>query len=231
MTRRPSTWTRIRNRFRFGLATQEILDRLARLGLVIYPYFLVEEPVVTRPDADGMHGDLEVRILDRSDAHLVSSVPERPRDEAKVELTMEQASCVAVLGDGGLLGYSFFTRGRPTGMAGGVFPEGLPTGWAYLFDMYVRPVARGRGIAAFMRDRVHQMLAAEGVVHSLSITLMFNRSSRRFKAKLGAIERELRLIVQLKPLPGVDVRLWRGPWGVRTPLAFRASFGRGHESQ
>lgn len=227
MTDQPSTWTRFKNRVRFGLATQEVLDRLARLGLVIYPYFMVEEPIVDRPEAGEKYADLEVRTLGTTDVHLITSIPERPREEVQVRQVLTGASCVGILAEGDLLGYSFYTRDQATGLAGKTLTRGLPTGWAYLFDMYVRPVARGRGIAAYMRHRVHQMLAAEGVDHGLSVTLRFNRSSRRFKEKLGAVEREFRLIVQLKPLPGVDLRIWRQPWSVRTPLAFRTSFERG----
>lgn len=217
-----STWTRLRNRVRFGLATQEILDRLARLGLVVYPYFLVEEPLHDRPGAGGTYDDLELRKLGPSEAHLVASVPERPRDESETRETMSRTTCVAVFAEGELLGYTFYSR-TVTGLARGPLAEGLPTDWAYLFDAYVRPVARGRGIAAFMRHSVHEMLAREGATHASSVTLVFNRSSRRFKAKLGAIERELRLVVQLGPLPGLDLRLWRGSWTVRTPRAVRAS--------
>ena len=43
-----SAWSRFRNRLRFGLAMQEVLDRLARFGVVIYPYYFVDEPVRPR---------------------------------------------------------------------------------------------------------------------------------------------------------------------------------------
>jgi len=219
-------WLRLRNRLRFGLATQEILDRLARIGIMIYPYFLVEERIVPSPEAGAAGENLQIRPLRAEEAASIASIPERPRDESKISELMHGATCVAVIENDAVLAYSWFTRHRVWSFAGtDAFCE-LPPNWAYLFDLYVRPGARGRRLANYLRRRVYQMLAAQGVTHCCSISLAFNRSTRRFKRKLGAAEMELRLLLRLKPLPGLDVRLWRKPWPLKTPVvhvAYRAA--------
>jgi len=218
MSSRPGTWARFRDRIRFGLATQEVLDRLSRVGILIYPYFVVEEPIVDRPEFADLYPHLQVKRLEPGEAHLIASVPERPRDEAAVRDMLEQATCIAVLEEGELLAYSFFTSALIPGGLSEVATSRLPDDWAYLFDMYVRPKARGGALAAWMRHRVHQALAEAGVSHGCSLSLAFNRSTRRFKSKLGAVERELRLRLRVKPLPGIDVRIRRHAWAVPTPF-------------
>jgi GNAT superfamily N-acetyltransferase len=212
-----SAWARIRNRLRFGLATQEFLDRLARLGLVVYPYCFVEEPVRVRVELDQPEG-LEFRRIDPDAAHLLAHLPERPRDEEKIRSTMAFATCIAALERGEIVAYSWYTQHHLKGVAGGDPIVALPTDCAYLFDMFVCRRARGREVAAQLRNHVHGLLATKGVRHAISVSLLFNRSTRKFKAKLGAVETELRVLLRVKPFPGLDVRLHRKPWLLDTPV-------------
>jgi ribosomal protein S18 acetylase RimI-like enzyme len=214
---------RLRSRLRHGLATQEVLDRLARIGIVVYPYFLVEEPLIARPDVDALGEGLEVRLLAPEEAHLVAGVPERPRDEANVRELMTRADCVAVLEDGELLGYSWFRRDSISGPVTGRPLCQVPAGGAYLFDAYVRPKARGRKVVVYLRHRLHQLLRSQGIERCFSLSLAFNRSSRRFKHKLGAREPELRLLLRLgSRMTGVDLRLWRRDGSFATPALLLA---------
>jgi hypothetical protein len=213
----PNAWVRLKNRFRFGLATQELLDRLARWGIVIYPYFLVDEPVRVRPELDRMEPGLQIRQLRVDEAALIASLPERPRDEAAIRATLRRATCVAILEDGQLLGYCWFARDQVRGMAGTDPMLELPADCAYYFDMFVCRNARGRALAVLLRNHLNRLLMAQGVTHACSISLAFNRSTRRFKAKLDAVEVELRLFLRLKPFAAIDLRLRRTPWRLSTP--------------
>lgn len=219
MTSFTDAWARFRNRVRFGLATQEVLDRIARLGLVIYPYFVVEEPVRARRQFEGIEG-LQTRVLHREDVPLLASLPERPRDGASIRALMGEATCVAILENGELLGYSWYRRDFLGSGLVAYRMIALPADCAYLFDMFVCRKARGRNVAALLRNEVHRNLAAQGVKHAFSISLAFNRSTRRFKAKLGAVEVELRLHLRLKPFAGLDFRMRRKPWRLYLPALF-----------
>jgi GNAT superfamily N-acetyltransferase len=212
-----SAWARFRNRVRFGLATQEVLDRLARRGLVIYPYYFVYEPVRVRPELERLDEGLEFRELGSSDAPLIATLPERPRHEAKVRSLMDHATCIAALERNQLVAYSWYTRDKLRGLAGADPMAALPADCAYLFDMFVCRSVRGRNVAAVLRNHVHRRLAAQGIRHACSISLAFNQSTRRFKAKLGAVEAELRVLLRVKPFAALDVRLWRKPWTLSTP--------------
>ena len=224
----PDIWSRLRNRVRYGLATQEALDRIAKLGLVVRPYFVVEEPVRTRSGPAGTHG-LVVRQLREEETPLIAHLPERRREEAKVRALLGFAHCIAAFENGTLLGYGWFRRDYLCGASSADQAIALPADCAYLFDMFVCRGARGRNVAAYLRGETLNILAAQGVKHAFSISLAFNRSTRRFKAKLGATEVELRLHLRLKPFAGLDLRLRRRPWRLSLPaVRVRRSDGSVH---
>ena len=212
-----SAWSRFRNRLRFGLAMQEVLDRLARFGVVIYPYYFVDEPVRPRIELEHPEG-LEFRRIDPGAAHLLAHLPERPRDVEKIRSVMALATCIAALERDEIVAYSWYTQHHLKGATGGDPIVPLPADCAYLFDMFVCRRARGHQVAAQLRNHVHRLLSTQGVRHAISISLLFNRSTRKFKAKLGAVETELRILLRIKPFPGLDVRLHRKPWLLDTPL-------------
>lgn len=216
VTRTSSAWLRLQNRLRFGLATQEVLDRLARCGLVVYPYYLVEEPVRLRTDIERPEG-LEFRRLDAGWVREFASLRERPRNEAKTRALMDYATCIVALEHGEIVAHSWYTTHHLKGIAGLDAIAALPPRCAYLFDMFVCRRARGRLVAALLRNHVHGLLSEAGVRHAVSVSLAFNSSTRRFKARLGCVEAELRVLLRIKPFPGVDVRLHRRPWLLATP--------------
>ena len=43
-------WSRLNGRLSYGLLTQELLDRVARIGLICYPYYVVREMPIQRPE-------------------------------------------------------------------------------------------------------------------------------------------------------------------------------------
>jgi len=131
---------------------------------------------------------------------------------------MAFATCIAAVERGEIVAYSWYTQHHLKGLGGADPIAPLPPGCAYLFDLFVCRRARGRRMAALLRDHVHRLLAANGVRHAISISLVFNRSTRRFKARLGAVETELRVMLRIKPFPGIDLRLHRKPWLLDTPL-------------
>jgi len=220
------SWLRFRNRVRFGLATQEILDRAARLGLVIYPYLYVDEPVRAAPP---LKAGLETRELYDTDVSLIAELPERPRDPARIRALMGVGTCLAIFEKGELLGYSWFRRDYLSGGAGYYQMCALPEDCAYLFGTFICRKARGRNIAVQLRRQVLGRLAELGLKYAFSISLAFNRSTRRFKAKLGATEVELRLYLRLKPFTALDLRLRHQRWRLSTPR-LRASRSSGTDS-
>jgi GNAT superfamily N-acetyltransferase len=216
---------RLIGRLRHGLLAQELVDRLARTGLVLCPYFITLEDVRGSEDL-APDPRLTMRWLSQEDITEMLRIALRKVGAAHIRELMTTSSCMGVFCDDQLAGYSWASPIRvpiPTGTGQALFE--LAPDEAYLFDMYVAPQYRGLRLAGLLRSQLYRALAAQGRTRAYSITLAFNRSSRRFKARLGAREIELRLYVHVRlgRLPGIDLRLWRAREPLRSPIMRRVS--------
>ena len=210
-------WSRLKRKLSYGLLTQELLDRLAKRGLVLYPYYIVRELPLRRPEFEASAMGFEARFLDESELPAISDIPERPRDLSRIRQRLDYGSCFGVWVDGELAAYSWYsTRDVPAAVGGHALCS-LPPNTVYLYDAFVRPNFRGRQIAGFMRHRLHDALRSQGAECCISISLAFNKSTRRFKAKLGAEESELRFLLALKSVGGIDFRIRQNQPFLNTP--------------
>jgi ribosomal protein S18 acetylase RimI-like enzyme len=202
-------WNRLKGRLNYGLLIQELLDRLAKIGLTCYPYYVVREMPLRRPELDADAEGLEARFLNESELSLVSDIPERPRDLSRLRARRRYGDCFGVWVDGEFAAFSWYSSKEIPAAVGGQPLCPLPPHTLYLYDAFVRPGFRGRQVAGYMRHRLHEALHKDGAQCCASISLAFNKSTRRFKAKLGAEETELRLLLALKNFVGVDFRIRR----------------------
>jgi GNAT superfamily N-acetyltransferase len=204
-------WQRLLGRLRYGLLIQEILDRLARAGVIIYPYFVVLEP---GSNDSPVRGDprCTVRLLGPEDVdEVVRALAGRITGEIYREL-LSRTLCLGVFYDGKLAGYTWARLDMvPVPEGPGQAIIALQPDEACLFDMYVASPYRGLQLAGILRQTMQSELRRSGRTRFYSLTLAFNRSSRRFKARIGAREVELRIHLRLRiaSLPGCDLRLWR----------------------
>jgi hypothetical protein len=207
-----------------GLLIQEILDRLARAGLVIYPYFVAQENSAPDP-AFSLPADYRVRVLTADDAaEMVRVDPRYPA--APFIARLSRGECLGLLAGSELVGYSWaqFDAAPIPGSSGAPLLQ-LQTHEAYLFDIFIAVSQRGRRLAETLRRAVHDDLARRGRTHFYSYTLAFNRSPRRLLARAGVRDRELRLFLGIgRQYPaGVDLRLWRRAPFLRTSWISRVT--------
>ena len=211
-------------RLKHGLLIQEILDRLARAGLVIYPYFVAQESA-SADVASILPAGYRVRALTADDAaEMVRVDPRYPTDPFLARLS--RGECLGLLAASELVGYSWaqFDAAPIPGSSGAPLLK-LQAHEAYLFDIFVAVNHRGRRLAETLRRAVHGDLARRGRTHFYSYTLAFNRSPRRLLARAGVRDLELRLFLGLgrRSPVGVDVRLWRRAPYLRTFWITRAT--------
>jgi GNAT superfamily N-acetyltransferase len=217
MNNNNSHWFRFKRKLSYGLLTQELLDRLAKMGLICYPYYIVREMPLRRPEFEASTMGIEARFLDESELSEISDIPERPRDLSRIRARLDCGDCFGVWVDGELAAYSWYsTRDVPAAVGGHALCS-LPPNTVYLYDAFVRPKFRGRQIAGFMRHRLHDALRSQGAECCISISLAFNKSTRRFKGKLGAVEAELRFLLALKGAGGIDFRIQQKQQFIDTP--------------
>jgi GNAT superfamily N-acetyltransferase len=200
--------TRLRERLRYGLLTQEVLDRLAKIGLLFYPYLLVDDSPAGRckPQISPPPG-IAFYELGNDQAMVVAGLPCRPRQVAEIERLMQSSRCFGAFEGGALVGYVWANLAAVWTPIGGDVLFELSGRGAYFFDMYISRTHRGKRLAPWLRLRVLESLAALGRSEVYSLSLSLNRSTRRFKARLGAVEIEQRLAVGVKHVFGADLRL------------------------
>lgn len=199
---------KLKGRLRHGLATQELLDRLGRAGVVFYPYIVFRECDAGLEPA--RHTGFEIRRLGQHDTEQLVTVAARTLSRQKVEERFRNGHLAVGAFDGGsLVAYTWCNRTHFGGV-GQKTPRRLLEGHeAYLYDAFTAPDYRGHGLVPQLRSELYRQLAADGRDELYSVSLYFNRSARRFKQKLGARPVELRLSVNLFDRFKRDLRLRR----------------------
>jgi len=216
---RRSVLAKIRDRFRYNLATQELLDRLsATFGLVIYPYYLVREQIHPNVKPQTVNDDCNFRYLTEEDMEfLAEHAVQKRTTESLVEKIYHGNRGIGLFINGDLAAYTWFSFDRTPGPVWKHDLFQLEHDEAFLFNMYVLLAYRGRSLAPLVRYHAYEELQSLGRHRLYSVTLAFNMSSRHFKQKLLAKEVELRLLIGLKRWKAVDIRLRAFDDQLRTP--------------
>jgi len=200
---------RLKGRIKHGLLTQELLDRLGQLGVRLMPYVITCESPGTLVENALEIPDLVIKPLETAEMHLVANMPYRQRSLDEVVSRLEYAECIGAFVGDTLAAYTWSRCDHMGRLRGRIQLHQLASDEAYLFDMYVDKDFRGMSLAPLLRQHCYQYHSDKGVNHFYSITVYFNRSSRRFKAKLGAREFELRIAVGFWSLMNADFLLRR----------------------
>jgi hypothetical protein len=202
---------RLVGRIRYGLLTQELLSRIASSGIVVFPYFVVSEPPADKLEAAPADG-LSVRLLTAHDAAAAVGANDGQQSAQRFVENLASSLCLGIFHGDALAGYTCAAMDvvpMPSGTRQAVFT--LQPDEAYLFGMHIARRHRGLRLAGFLRQAMQRELFSYGRRRFYSVTAAFNRSSRRFKSRLGARELELRIYLHLRlwSLPGCDLRIWR----------------------
>lgn len=209
--------SRLADRLRHGLLTQEILDRLARAGIVIYPYLIVVESASlgTLAPSDAGYGTRPLTARDAAAVSRITLLKTASTTAGAIAARMQQALCLGAFTGRELVGYTWIGfEGLPTPGSGRQWLFEFRPNEACVFDLYVIPAHRGQRLSVVLRDAVSRALEERGCTRVYSVRLAFNRATRRFQARVGAQEAELRVYLHLRlgRLPGIDFRLRRlGP--------------------
>lgn len=201
------TIEKIRDRFRYGLATQALFRRLRRIGLRISPYILYLEKPGGLPVHPGPYSIERITLEALQD--IAAKLPDVSIDLAAWRRRIEAGNLGLLLKEGdNVVGYTWASLEYCRGIA--VRPLFLLTDrQAYLFDLYVSNEHRGRGIASVMRERSYAELERVGRSELYSISEYFNTPVRQLKRRLAAQPLELRLGLTLFRRWRFDTRLRR----------------------
>ena len=211
---------RLQERFRYGLAVQEVLDSLHRwFRVIVCPYYVVQEDCrPTSLPGNEMPEHYEIRFLDESDLDALRQIASAPPPTGRLEASMQRGRCLGLFLDKRLAACSWSrTDFIPVPNSGRAPLRALADDEAYLFGALVSRDYRGRRLAPVLRQAAYRLLKQTGKRRLYSVTLVFNRSSRRFKARLGARELELRLVLGIARWRAIDIRVRRLAGDAQSP--------------
>jgi hypothetical protein len=177
---------KIQEKFRYGVATKVVLDRIAMMGVRITPFYLVEERLFEELASEmetGFEG-FEIDLLGPEDMEAIGRTPGYDvSTEQLLERLAKGQKCFGVRHEGSLAAFTWADL-RECFDTWCRFP--LAENEAYLFDAYTLEAFRGKRIAPFMRYYCYRALNQMGRDRFYSISEVFNAPSIRFKNRLKA---------------------------------------------
>lgn len=176
---------RILRKVRYGIYTQQILRNLARLGIVITPYYIVQEQSnaanyavasATNPElvAGWLEGHELEEVLQLEGKGMLDELQQRAANGHRCYVAKQGARVVAKM----------WCDLREFHYPPCKFD--LQDDEAYLYAAHTEPGHQGMGISPFLRANCYKALEKEGITNFYSYTEFFNIPARKFKRKLGA---------------------------------------------
>lgn len=167
-----------------GMLMHALLWRLGSIGIVIEPYFLIEEGEFDEPASVFGSGDsLRCKWLDADELEEIDFLESDDSSESFRRRLESGHLCLGVRDGSQIVAYMWcdleMFNHAPLRFT-------LAANEAYLYDARVSPQFRGRGIAVFMRRNCYRMLRSLSKQNFYSYSDYANRPAIRFKQKLGA---------------------------------------------
>lgn len=208
----------LQTRFRHGLVIQELLDRLARAGVTIYPYVLMEEVTGTVGARQESRPDVSIDEINAANLQVLEYVGARHLSVEKAALRFSRGHrCFGIWQDGTLAGYAWYRFDHCISIVHNAPLFALASGEAHIYDMYVAKAFRGRELAVALRRHVCRLLQREGIHAVFGLGMYFGHSAQRMYQKLGAVKREVRVLFGIRRRWYRDLRL--KSYGAELPIA------------
>ncbi len=177
-----------------GLIGQRVIERLNRVGVTVDPYILWREGVQQPHQTDwpGLAEEFPSSVLDASDIAAVAACVSRTEEQIRGRLDKGHQCIVLKTGER-IAGYSWADF---DGVNDAACDYEIGPGEAYLYDAFIAPEFRGRGLAPYMRVECYRHLRHAGRHTFFSISDYFNSPAIKFKKKLNA--EAIRLYLRIK---------------------------------
>lgn len=172
----------LRDKARYSGYTRLVFDALRRVGIVIGPYYLVREDIhdCTAGTSEHLPDNYRFEFLDKSYCEQLASARSHYYDSTQLQERLDVGDfCLALIIDDSIASYSWYSLTQFRGRR-------LASEEAYLYDAYTSPEYRGLGLVPIVRREVYRKTRAADKTRLLSLSEYFNKSSLRFKEKLGS---------------------------------------------
>lgn len=185
----------IRQKFKYGLVWYSIRNILAQCGLDMLAYYWVVEDkvMVDIPKIKDQESNYGLRYLKREELVVMDQISGVNVEALQLQLD-EGAECIGLVNGDVIAAVMFIEYGTI------IFKKRrfeLKSNEAYLSNMYTFNAHRGKNLAPYLRYQSYLLLRERGYNTFYSVTAYWNKSSVKFKEKLGAIPQALYLHVGL----------------------------------
>ena len=163
----------------------------------VIPYYIMKEVFVDHDELSIIPRveDLEISVLTRDDMAYLGNHKEGSASTEQYNRMIDSGCiCLAAKHKGEIASYSWADQRYLTYKGKTIV---LKQNEAYLFDARTYKAFRGKNLAPYVRHELYKLLRQRGVDRFLSITLLSNTASMRFKQKVGANPIDMFLYVGL----------------------------------
>lgn len=170
-----------------GLLTQKTIQFLEYIGLVIKPYYLVQEGLTNNEELNSNKDfkDLEFVELKYEDMKKLDRYDGRSITESDLQKRIEHGHlCFALKSENTIAAFSWCNQKNIHHYK--AFSRPLNDREAYLYDAQTLYSFRGHNLAPYLRYNCYKALKSMGQDVLFSISDYFNRPAIRFKQKLNA---------------------------------------------
>ena len=192
---------KVLTKIRHGILIQAIRDNLTRTGLVITPYYWVQEGLIDVPPENKIEDfdNYTFSVFEEEDIREIAKITSGdrmiPEKYTLDRLKMEHIKCFGVKYKGEMVAFSFINIKECNNQFHSLI---MKKNEAYLFDMYTLKPYRGKNIAPILRYKVYEFLREINKDTFYSISEYFNKPSINFKKKLNAKFLELYLDIRFR---------------------------------
>lgn len=191
-----SILTRLSYKLKYDGKTRILLDALNKCGIGILPNYYYQEKLEWANEMHQLsreHLKLhKVEEASQEEIDYIGSIDRPNVTRALLAKRLEEGNkCYVIKNDDKVIGFSWCNF-----QVAQWIKVPLKENEAYLFDMYVLPAYRGKGIASVLRMVIYQELEKIGKNDFFSYSSYYNSSAQKFKEKLNA--KKLYLMVNLK---------------------------------
>jgi hypothetical protein len=186
---------RLISKFKHGLVLNSIRNQLVRIGIVITPYYWVQEGLnpTEMPEIKGSISDYTVGFLEAEDLIKIGEDIRTYSLDGMLAYLKAGKKCLGLKYKDDIASFTFIDLKECKILS---INTPLKNDEAYLTHMYTLESFRGRNLAPYLRFRSYDILKEMGRNKIYSVSVFFNSAAIRYKQKLNAKNIKLILYVE-----------------------------------
>ena len=179
-----------------GLLMHGLRNRFASIGIDFMPYYFVQEGVVSfnAPEIKGDNLGYQISYFGEAEINLIKKSIIGIEGKDLLNDYKSGQLCIGLKHRDEIAAYMFVKKDE-FHFRGRTFT--FKKNEAYLHSMYTFETYRGKNIAPYLRFKSFELINEQGIDTVFSVSEYFNKSTIRFKSKLGSKHLKLFLSVVL----------------------------------